>query len=977
MRENKERMQRILIIHPLKYWQMNAANVHLAMVEDETVRVRGRLTNDELADDDTKTGYLLKLCESMSEDSLFEDIGRRKFRKAETFWNEADDAYKSYMQRIVGQRLLEAIRRAEALGMEIYYRAKSTDNIPVKQSLKLRNEEVYPVMHFAKSAEAITYSLTLKVDKETIVPAHSDLLILAYNPGVLRIKQNLYLMVQDFNAKIITPFVKKESTIIPLRMQNEYFRKFILKNASKAEIKAEGFNIEEQDVERKCMVCLERSFNDKASVTLRYRYGTTTYETDNRKKAAVNIVEDGEEVKLVKVTRSPKWESECRSAVQQIGREDFSKGFHVFSNMKVAVEWLQGIGDDLRQDERFLIQQNMSSAFYVDKFKVEKSKTWAGDWLNIRIAVVLADGTALPFVYFREAITSGQQEIALPNGDVFFIPAEWFATYGGLLMIASVNGNYFRVHKSQLSALNKEIIDIEEVNTTIGNDEQLSLEVPNTLHATLRSYQEEGFKWLSRNFDARTGCCLSDDMGLGKTIQTIALILRIKEMKDNLNDNLNDSSSKRKNVKTQKLKNASTPNSYGMMDMFANFFANETTDKQSDTFINKPTLIICPSSILFNWHNELRRFAPQLQVCSYTGTVAERKRKLENLALWDVVLTTYRTATNDIEDLCMLEYSMLVFDESQVFKNRNSQIYSAMLRLKSDHHLALSGTPMENSLPELWSLMNILNPLLLGDFKTFQKYFISPITDNLEDVRSQILRRTIAPYFLRRTKEQVLTDLPDRQDEIVYCEMSEEQQQMYNEELSKARNLATDHSTGNELIMLSAINRLRQIACSPKLIKDKDAEDEGKLPTIFLQLEELRSTAHKVLLFSEYVSFLNLIAKEMEKRHWRYDILTGETRNREQIINHFSTSADTQFFLVSLKAGGVGLNLTCADYVFILDPWWNKSAEEQAISRAHRIGQKHSVFVYRFITKDTLEEKILQLQEYKTSLIETVMPFLK
>lgn len=325
----------------------------------------------------------------------------------------------------------------------------------------------------------------------------------------------------------------------------------------------------------------------------------------------------------------------------------------------------------------------------------------------------------------------------------------------------------------------------------------------------------------------------------------------------------------------------------------------------------------------------------------------------------------------------MLEYSMLVFDESQVFKNRNSQIYSAMLRLKSDHHLALSGTPMENSLPELWSLMNILNPLLLGDFKTFQKYFISPITDNLEDVRSQILRRTIAPYFLRRTKEQVLTDLPDRQDEIVYCEMSEEQQQMYNEELSKTRNLATDHSSGNELIMLSAINRLRQITCSPKLIKDKDAEDEGKLPTIFLQLEELRGTAHKVLLFSEYVSFLNLIAKEMEKRHWRYDILTGETRNREQIINHFSTSADTQFFLVSLKAGGVGLNLTCADYVFILDPWWNKSAEEQAISRAHRIGQKHSVFVYRFITKDTLEEKILQLQEYKTSLIETVMPFLK
>jgi SNF2 family DNA or RNA helicase len=242
----------------------------------------------------------------------------------------------------------------------------------------------------------------------------------------------------------------------------------------------------------------------------------------------------------------------------------------------------------------------------------------------------------------------------------------------------------------------------------------------------------------------------------------------------------------------------------------------------------------------------------------------------------------------------------------------------------------------------------------------------------MEEGRSDLLRRLIAPYFLKRTKDEVLSDLPERQDEVVVCPMTDEQAKLYAEELSRARNEWLSGQAGFEspshqtsIHVLAAIQRLRQIA-----------NGEGKLSVVFEHLENLRQTRHKVLLFSEYVTLLECVGAEMRHRGWQYDLLTGQTLQREQVIEHFQREADCQFFLISLKAGGVGLNLTAADYVFLLDPWWNQAAEEQAIARAHRIGQHHPVFVYRFVSANTLEEQILTLQERKQSLIDSVMPFI-
>ena len=332
---------------------------------------------------------------------------------------------------------------------------------------------------------------------------------------------------------------------------------------------------------------------------------------------------------------------------------------------------------------------------------------------------------------------------------------------------------------------------------------------------------------------------------------------------------------------------------------------------------------------------------------------------------WDVVLTTYRTLLNDIGHLSRYSFGIVVFDESQAFKTATSQIHEAVCQLNALHRMALSGTPVENNLGELWSLMNVLNPCLLGDWQTFQQSFAQPIAHTLEEERTQLLRRLIAPYFLKRTKEEVLTDLPERQDEIVVCPMTEQQEHEYAEELSKARNEWLDTETRSTVSMLAAITRLRMIA-----------NGEGKMQTVFEQLEQLRGTRHKVLIFSEYVTLLDNVANKMKERDWKYEMLTGKTQRREQVIARFQQTADCQFFLISLKAGGVGLNLTAADYVLLLDPWWNLAAEEQAIARAHRIGQHHPVFVYRYVSENTLEEQILSLQQRKQTLIDSVMPFI-
>ena len=471
--------------------------------------------------------------------------------------------------------------------------------------------------------------------------------------------------------------------------------------------------------------------------------------------------------------------------------------------------------------------------------------------------------------------------------------------------------------------------------------------LPDKLKATLRSYQEEGFSWMFHLHSHGFGGCLADDMGLGKTLQTLALILKLKRLK----------------------RGVSVPvfeNTGGQLDLFP---------EVQEEAAQPASLIVLPVSLVHNWENEIRKFTPSLKVYKYAGIQRKKVDFGKMLSYYDVVLTTYGTMRNDIEMLSAHSFFYLVLDESQYIKNAASKTYKAVNRLNSQHRLVLTGTPIENSLADLWSQLNFLNPGLLGNQAFFKREFQTPIEKKDDPEKREKLQMLIRPFVLRRTKEEVAKDLPALTEQIRYCTMARGQREFYEKEKSFIRNtiLQNIENEGIEksaFVVLQGLTRLRQLANHPSLLGETEEMDSGKFNEIFRCLENLMAENHKVLIFSSFVKHLNLLKERIEAEKWKYSLLTGQTRNRGEVINAFQNDPDNRIFLISLKAGGVGLNLTSADYVFIIDPWWNPAAENQAINRAHRIGQDKKVFVYRFITEHSIEEKIQLLKDRKSSLAE-------
>ena len=410
-------------------------------------------------------------------------------------------------------------------------------------------------------------------------------------------------------------------------------------------------------------------------------------------------------------------------------------------------------------------------------------------------------------------------------------------------------------------------------------------------------------------------------------------------------------------------------------DKFGQFslFGDEGDEVQSDFPVRtavpekvQASLVVVPASLLPNWKREIQRFS-SLRVYEYAGEQRSREpwKKFDR---YPVVLTTYGLLRRDIELLENYTFKYVILDESQNIKNPDSVSYHAVIRLKCDNRLVLTGTPIENSLKDLWAQFNFINPGLLGTLADFRNRFVNPIVKEGNERARLRLQQLISPFFLRRTKEQVAPELPALMEEVVYCDMPEEQQELYKKEKNTLRNSLLEEWHKNKIIALNGITRLRQLANHPGMILPEYTGSSGKMEQVLEAYETLLSEGHKVLIFSSFVTHLKLFAAEFEARGWKYALLTGSTVDRESEIARFSRDREVSAFFISLKAGGVGLNLTEADYVFILDPWWNPAAEMQAESRAHRIGQQKQVFVYRFITSGTIEEKIRQLQERKSAL---------
>ncbi|VVN62157.1 hypothetical protein PS685_03957 [Pseudomonas fluorescens] len=453
-----------------------------------------------------------------------------------------------------------------------------------------------------------------------------------------------------------------------------------------------------------------------------------------------------------------------------------------------------------------------------------------------------------------------------------------------------------------------------------------SVEAPEGLNANLRPYQLEGLSWMQSLRQLEVGGVLADDMGLGKTLQTLAHILCEKNA--------------------------------GRLD--------------------RPAMIVMPTSLIPNWLDEAAHFTPQLKVLALYG--ATRKKYFAHLNDYDVILTTYALLPKDIEHLAKLPLHLLVLDEAQYIKNPGSKATQAACELVARQRLCLSGTPLENHLGELWSLFHFLLPGWLGDVKTFNRDYRVPIERQGSNERLQHLNARIKPFLLRRTKEQVATELPPKTEIIHWVDLNEAQRDVYETMRlamdKKVRDEITRKGVGrSQIIILEALLKLRQVCCDLRLVSDtppKKGSTSGKLDSLMLMLEELFAEGRRILLFSQFTSMLGLIEAELKKRKVPYAILTGQTRDRRTPVKDFQ-SGKLQIFLISLKAGGVGLNLTEADTVIHYDPWWNPAAENQATDRAYRIGQEKPVFVYKMIARGTVEEKIQHLQQEKSDLAAGVL----
>ena len=966
MKENEQSTYHlILLVRPQPYWALVSCELKRVSALGRYMDVKGTLQDASTE----ALQQLAKLCAEMQPDAIYVRYANKKvFRHQKDFWESDDATLQKHVKRMTDQRLLQALRKASSLDIPILYAANEGAPLHIADRLTLdETTTVKPLMHFTRHEQGTTYRLQLRLENEmvtgeeaaVVTPADHRMAVLSHEPGLFILDHRLLRFGEGFSGKLLLPFVKKKEVEIPRRIENDYFRRFILRNVSKAEVMATGFDIEDTDVEASAKLVVEKSFLGDHLLTLRFQYGNIEYAFESTSGGQVQLQETADGFRFIRSRRNRQVEQQAVEAVLQTGAALSAHGNLSFSSTAAMIDWLREHGPLLRQQGIEVVQPS-EQVYYIGPLSVEQCETWNGDWLQTDVTVVLDEGRLrLPFRELRSAILHGEQDYLLPTGERLLIPQEWLERYGELLLAGQPSGKGFRRHRSQIR-------EQESVGTgTVparSSEPSVAVSPPAALRAHLRPYQQTGYEWLWQNFVDGTGCCLSDEMGLGKTLQTIALLLKYKE--------------------TSKRTESAQPSS-GML------FTDEEMrgESQSSMDCHRPSvpfhtsLVVAPASVVHNWINELKRFAPSLLACDYTGDVNARRDKRKALLRWDVVVTTYHTLRSDIERLAPLQFGIVVFDESQAFKTSSSQVHQAVSQLTALHRLALSGTPVENNLHELWSLMNVLNPNLLGSHNSFRQSFVAPIVKQMEQQRTQLLQRLIAPYFLKRTKEQVLSDLPERQDEVVVCPMTDQQVSHYAVELSKARNAYMEAQlTGNSmsasadapgkghvtaLNVIAAIQRLRQIA-----------NGEGKMQVVFERLESLRGTGHKVLLFSEYVTMLNRVGEEMKRRGWSFAMLTGETQHREQVIDRFQGDADCQFFLISLKAGGVGLNLTAADYVFVLDPWWNVAAEEQAIARSHRIGQHRPVFVYRFVSENTLEQQILTIQERKQTLIDSVMPFI-
>jgi len=556
------------------------------------------------------------------------------------------------------------------------------------------------------------------------------------------------------------------------------------------------------------------------------------------------------------------------------------------------------------------------------------------NWFNSLIKVSFGKKQA-SLKHIHKAIRSKTKYVQLDDGTLGILPQEWIEKFSAYFNAGEVlDHETLRIARTNFDTVTdlyeepwfstdakRDITDLQDKFANFSGI--YPVEVPGELKTNLRNYQKDGLNWLNFLDDFNFGGCLADDMGLGKTVQIIAFIL-MQRSKTRRNTNL----------------------------------------------------LVVPTSVLFNWSAEVEKFAPSLKMLTYYGS--NRKRDLLDFDGHEIILTSYGTLVSDINTLKKYSFNYIFLDESQNIKNPGSQRYKAATQLQSRNRIVITGTPIENNTFDLYGQLSFACPGLLGNKQYFKDIYSTPIDKFKVSKRANELREKINPFILRRTKEQVAAELPEKTEMVVYCEMNEEQRKIYAAYEKEFREfisaLDEQELPKSSVHILKGLTMLRQICNSPELLKGNRLKGDSscKIDELLEQIES-KAPRHKILVFSQFVGMLDLIKRELIKRKLRYAYLTGQTRNRKAEVDSFENDPEIRVFLISLKAGGTGLNLTAADYVYLVDPWWNPAVENQAIDRCHRIGQQNNIVAVRLICKDTIEEKILILQASKKGLANSLI----
>ena len=557
------------------------------------------------------------------------------------------------------------------------------------------------------------------------------------------------------------------------------------------------------------------------------------------------------------------------------------------------------------------------------------------DWFDAKVDIIFGD-QKVSVAEVKKALANKQQFVQLNDGTLGILPEEWLKKYSLLFRVGEGKTDKLKLSRYHLSVIDELYDTRDEEELTIQLEEKYDrlrehndikeIEPPTQLQSILRPYQIAGYQWLNYLHEVNWGGILADDMGLGKTVQALSFIQHFYE-------------------------------TYGKVQ----------------------ALVVCPTTLIYNWENEIKKFTPSLSYYIHHGPI--RNRDVQEWQKHNVVITTYGTLRSDVKLFLSVPFDYVVLDESQAIKNPSSKVTKAVSLLHAKHRLCMSGTPLQNNTFDIYAQMNFLNPGMLGTMEFFRQEFAIPIDKFGEEEQKDHLRKILYPFILRRTKEQVAKDLPDKTETVLFCEMGDEQRKIYdayrNEFRSKIMGTIEDQGIQrSQLTILQGLMKLRQICDSPAILNEMEKFENHSIKLDELSREIAENIGnHKALIFSQFLGMLALIREKLTELGVKYEYFDGSTTapDREKAIQAFQKNDETRVFLISLKAGGVGLNLTAADYVYIVDPWWNPAVEQQAIDRTHRIGQTKNIFAYRMICKDTIEDKILKLQEKKRQLAKELI----